>query len=136
MSWGVLIPLSCLVSSMVCMFFGEKLNRGAFFRRGPGCVADPFGIFCRCFFNRREKEGKDQIGKILKNLEKSPKKSGKISENRGKSGKLSKKRTIKEGQVQIGKPPHVWNPPCLAALPFFANHPCSWCSFGEPWVSA
>ena len=43
-----------------------------------------------------------------------PEQIGKVPERSGKSQK-GQKRTKKEGQVQIGKPPRL-KPPCLAAL--------------------
>ena len=57
--------------------------------------------------------GKGQIGKIPRP---SPSKSGKSQKNR-ESPKKGQKRTKKEGQVQIGKPPRLKHPH-LAALEF------------------
>ena len=60
-----------------------------FFGKGPDCVADPFGTVPQ----ENPRTIPEQIGKIQKKIGKVP------------------KRTKKEGQVQIGKPPPFETPP-------------------------
>ena len=99
----------------------EKLNRevskpggfSTFLGKGPDCVADPFGTVPRRCSSLAEKGKRDESGK-------SPDHPQTNRENPGKIGK-GRKRTKKEGQVQIGKPPplkppvwrdlKIWTPP-------------------------
>ena len=72
--------------------------------------ADPFGTVLEVLLIGRER-GKGPIGKIPGE---SPDKSGKCP-GKSQNDKKGQKRTKKEGQVQIGKPPRLKHPH-LAAL--------------------
>ena len=92
----------------------EKLNRGVshFFRERSGLCRGPFrGLFLLGAVNRLRKRKRTN----RENPRTIPGQIGKIPEKSGKSPKGKKNRTKKEGQVQIGKPPHL-NPPRLAPL--------------------
>ena len=109
-----------------CWFLWEKLNRGV---SKPGCFPlfsgkvqivsrTLSGLFLVGALNRPRKR-KRTIGKIPGP---SPSKSGKSQKNREspKKDKKGQKRTKKEGQVQIGKPPRLKHPR-LAALDDFCS---------------
>ena len=80
------------------------------FGKGPDWVADPFGtVPRRCSYLNRLRKRKRTNRENPRTL---PAQIGKIP---GKVPKEGQKRTKKEGQVQIGKPPRLKHPR-LAAL--------------------
>ena len=68
------------------------------------------GLFLVGALNRTTKEEKGQIGKIPGTI---PEKIGKIPKS--EMSQKGQKKTKKEGQIQIGKPPRL-KPPRLVAL--------------------
>ena len=85
-----------------------------FFGKGPDCVADPFGTVPRGCSQEAEKEEKDKSGKSSDH----PRANQENPRKWGKSQK-GQKRTKKEGQVQVGKPPCLKPPPPPFSGPWF-----------------
>ena len=126
-SISVATPASPCCEELFCKCkVWEKLNRGV---SKPGCFPSFLGkvqivsrtlsgLFLVGALNRSRKRKRNN----RENPRTVPEQIGKIPEKSGKSQK-GQKRTKKEGQVQIGKPPRL-KPPRLAALESLGGEKC------------